>query len=275
MSATMPVDGRLRGDHRRLGVDDLRLRRADPGLGRGLIRLRFRDRGIGCLFSGAGVVERLLGLEVLGRHRLDAREPGCRRRPQGFAGGDLGNCSGLLGFALPHHGFRGLNSDLGAFQLGLGFPSLRLERFGVHMDEHSPRGDEVPLVHQNLGDPPRNLGVDVDLGPLDTAVAAREALGQAGGPELQPSVIAAARERENDDDPDERLAEPMGRSAGLLRGLACPSGLVCGRFRGARRCAASRLAMNGLRNVGHVGPACRPYAPTERLNIASNSRALH
>ena len=185
------------------------------------------------MFRSAGVVERLLGFKVLGRHGLDPGKSGGRCFPQGFAGGGLGNCGRPLGFALPHHGFRRLDSNVRALQHGFSLASLGLERLGVHMDEHSPRVDEVSLVHQNLGDPPRDFGIDVDLGPLDTAVAAGKALGQAGRPQLQPRVIAAARERENDDNPRERLTEAIGRSAGLLRGWLCPGGLVCGRLRGA------------------------------------------
>ena len=53
------------------------------------------------------------------------------------------------------------------------------------------------LVHQNIGDPPCDFGVDVDLGRLDAAVAARKTFGQAGRPQLQPRVIASASDREN------------------------------------------------------------------------------
>ena len=47
-----------------------------PASAGGQIRLRFRDRRIGCMFRSAGVVERLLGFKILGCHGLDAGEPG-------------------------------------------------------------------------------------------------------------------------------------------------------------------------------------------------------
>ena len=200
----------------------------------GQIRLRFRDRRIGCMFRSAGVVERLLGFKIPGRHRLDAGESGCRRIPQRFAGGDLGRCGSPLGFALPHHGFRRLNPNACAFQLGFSFVPLGIERLGIHVDEHLSGGDEVSFVHEYLGDAPWDFGVDVDLGPLDAAVSARKALGQPGRPQFQPCVVGAAPERENHDAPrpgacQSRFSGPSGFLVGWLPGrLVGAFGTGCG-----------------------------------------------
>src|SRR5208282_5730803 len=169
----------------------------------------------------------------------------------------------LLGFALFHDGLRRVDSDGGALQLSFSFVSLGLERPRVHMDEHLSRADEVSFGDQNVRDPSRDLGVDVDLGRLDAAVAAGKALRQARRPQLEPRVIAAAREREHDDQPDQRLPEPLHGPiflwpVGLSRGLARPGGLACGRFHGALRCVANRLAMSSVRNICHV--SVRPYS---------------
>ena len=55
--------------------------------------------------------------------------------------------------------------------LGLGLLELRREVLGIHTGEDLPSFDHVAFVGQHLGDPPGELGVDVDLVRLDPAVA--------------------------------------------------------------------------------------------------------
>lgn len=56
---------------------------------------------------------------------------------------------------------------------------LRLEHIGVHPGHDLPGSDGVAFVHQDLPDPTRNLGGDVDIGRLDASIAARETFREA------------------------------------------------------------------------------------------------
>jgi hypothetical protein len=71
-----------------------------------------------------------------------------------------------------------VDADLRPPLLGLRLAELRLGLGGVHAGELLPGGHEVALVGHDVGDPPGDLGGDVDLRRLDAAVAAGEPVRQ-------------------------------------------------------------------------------------------------
>ena len=69
-------------------------------------------------------------------------------------------------------------SCVAATLLGLG--QLGLQRGGVQSNQHLARLDEIAFVNEDLLDPERFLGGDIDQFGLDPAVAGGNSLGQRG-----------------------------------------------------------------------------------------------
>jgi hypothetical protein len=103
-----------------------------------------------------------------------------------------------FGLALVHQVLGGLDIDRRALELRLGLAVLRLQLLGVHAGQNLARADEVAFADQNLADPARRLGRDVDLDRFDAAVAAGEACRQRVGIAVLPVVIAAACNEDGD-----------------------------------------------------------------------------
>jgi hypothetical protein len=97
----------------------------------------------------------------------------------------------VLGLALPNHcnsrllfcpalhdlRARGVDTDGSALELRFCFAALRLEHFGVHLDENLSCGHQVSLVNQDLFHTARRFGGYVDFSGLNAPIAA----GDAGG----------------------------------------------------------------------------------------------
>jgi hypothetical protein len=110
----------------------------------------------------------------------------------GFALRDYGLRRCLLGFALGHLAPGGIDADERPLQLRFGLTVLRLEHCGVHPGQNLPGLDEVAFVHQDIPDPARYLGRDIDLHRLDPTVAAGNTLRQRLRFEPLPSEKASA-----------------------------------------------------------------------------------
>jgi hypothetical protein len=78
---------------------------------------------------------------------------------------------GELGLLQLDIGMSLVETALRLLDLGLGPLHLRREVLGVHAGEHLAAFDHVAFVGQHFGDPPGELGVDIDLVRLDPAVA--------------------------------------------------------------------------------------------------------
>ncbi len=76
--------------------------------------------------------------------------------------------------------------------------ALRLQLLGVHARQDLARAHEVAFAHQDLADPARRLGRDVDLDRFDAAIAAGEACRQRVGIAVLPVVIAATCKEDGD-----------------------------------------------------------------------------
>jgi hypothetical protein len=61
-----------------------------------------------------------------------------------------------------------------ALVLRLGLSPLGVQRVRIHQHHHLSSRDEIAFVHENLPDPGRDFGGNVDLRGLDTAIAARQ-----------------------------------------------------------------------------------------------------
>src|SRR3546814_16824345 len=83
-----------------------------------------------------------------------------------------------------------------------GLPELRLQDGRVHFRQDLAGTDEVALVDQDLPDPARGLGRDIDLDRLDPAVSGGESVGQPSRLKKPPSSDGSATsKREKGDSP--------------------------------------------------------------------------
>ncbi|MNP03437.1 hypothetical protein D3C76_953220 [compost metagenome] len=105
---------------------------------------------------------------------------------------------GLLAFPLRHQRAGGELGVLLPAQFRLGLRQLGLEHLGIHARDHLAGLHEVALVDQDFRDTSGQLGRHVDLGGLDAAVAAGEAIAQPVRPECLPGECGDRGERHDD-----------------------------------------------------------------------------
>ena len=154
------------------------LGRADRGLRGRRWASAAADRRLGALEVGAVVVELSGGTPCLSRASSSvrakrvapprARHGVARPRPR----------RRFLGLPLRHQALGGLDADPRPVPAAPRPLSAAPRARRVHPGQNLPGSDEVALVHQDLFDPARYLGGDVDLRRLDAAIAAGETIRQ-------------------------------------------------------------------------------------------------
>lgn len=89
--------------------------------------------------------------------------------------------------------FCSLDSDTGPAQLCLGLAFLGVELDDIHLHKHIARIDDLTFGRRNVGDTAAGQRGDVDLGRLDPAIRAHDALRQRRRVQLGPGKIGRNR----------------------------------------------------------------------------------